>query len=307
MDILFLGTSAAVPSRDHATSAVAVRDGSDIALLDCGEGTQRQLMVSPFSFMKVGTVLITHLHGDHVFGLPGLIQTMGLSERKNPLSVYGPKGLKAFVEAAMTATEGEAGYPLEIIELEGGESFDIKGFSVRCYRTDHGIRSLGYVLKARDRPGRLDHEKALALGLEDGSDMSRVKNGETVKGVRPEQVVGPPVPGMSVCYTGDTKPCKETIEACEGVDVLIHEATYTESEARNAVEHNHSTALQAAKIASEAHVGRLLMTHISHRYEDRSVLETEARTVFPESYAADDLVMFEITRRMIRATDFKQA
>lgn len=307
MDLLFLGTSAAVPSRDRSTSCIALREGSDIVLMDCGEGSQRQLMVSPFSFMRVGTVLITHLHGDHVFGLPGLIQTMGLSGRTGPLKVYGPVGIRSFVDASMAATEGEAGYPLEITELSGGERFDIRGFSVECFRTDHGISSLGFVLRAPDRPGRLDHRKALELGIEDGPDMARLKAGETVNGVRPEQVVGPPVEGMSVAYTGDTKPCKATIEAVRGVDVLIHEATYSDRESARAEEHNHSTAVQAARIAEEAGVSYLIMTHISHRYEDRSVIEGEAREVFPQSYAAEDMELFTINRGGIAAKDLRQA
>lgn len=307
MDLLFLGTSAAVPSRDRSTSCIALREGSDIVLMDCGEGSQRQLMVSPFSFMRVGTVLITHLHGDHVFGLPGLIQTMGLSGRTGPLKIYGPVGIRSFVDASMAATEGEAGYPLEITELSGGERFDIRGFSVECFRTDHGISSLGFVLRAPDRPGRLDHRKVLELGIEDGPDMARLKAGETVNGVRPEQVVGPAVKGMSVAYTGDTKPCEATIEAVRGVDVLIHEATYSDRESARAEEHNHSTAVQAARIAEEAGVSYLIMTHISHRYEDRSVIEDEAREVFPQSYVAEDMELFTINRGGIAAKDLRQA
>ena len=296
MDILFLGTSAAVPSKDRSTSCIAVREGRDIVLLDCGEGSQRQLMASPFSFMKIGAVLISHLHGDHVFGLPGLIQTMGLSGRTEPLAVYGPKGIAGFVSAAMEATEGEAPYELDVVELEGGESFEVRGFSVECFRTDHGMLSLGFVLREPDRPGRLDHAKALELGVRDGPDMARLKSGLPVGNVLPEQVMGPSVPGLSVAYSGDTLPSESTVEAVRGVDVLIHEATYLGSESERAREHMHSTAEQAATIASEAGVSHLILTHMSHRYDDRSMLEAEARSVFPESYAADDMEMFTLGR-----------
>ena len=305
MDILFLGTSAAVPSRDRSTSCIALRDGSNVVLMDCGEGSQRQLMISPFSFMRIGTILITHLHGDHVFGLPGLIQTMGLSGRIESLRIYGPHGIRAFVESSMSATEGETTYPMEVEELSGGETFDIRGFSVECFRTDHGMASLGFVLRAPDRPGRLDHRKALELGVRDGPDMARLKAGETVGGVSPEQVMGPPVRGLSVAYAGDTKPCAETIEASRGVDVLIHEATYMESESARALEHNHSTAAQAAMVAAEAGVSYLIMTHISHRYDDRSLLEAEARGIFPQSYAAEDMELFAVGRGGITATDLR--
>lgn len=296
MELLFLGTSAGVPSKERSTSCIALRDGQDIALLDCGEGSQRQIMASPFSFMKIRCILITHLHGDHVFGLPGLLQTMGMSDRKAPLSVYGPKGLRSFVDNTMSATEGEALYPLEISELEGGESFQCGTFSISCFPTDHGMSSLGYVVRLPDRPGRLDHDKALSLGIADGPEMAELKVGRTVRGVRPEDVVGPAIKGFSVAYTGDTKPCPNTVENVRGVDILIHEATYMDSEARNASEHNHSTASQAAAIAKDANVSRLIMTHISHRYDDRNALADEARRTFSESYVADDLTLFTATR-----------
>ncbi len=307
MEILFLGTSAAVPSRYRSTSCIAVREGRDIVLLDCGEGAQRQLMVSPFSFMKVRAVLITHLHGDHVFGLPGLLQTMGLSGRTDPLLVCGPPGTAGFIGSCMSYTEGEAGYPLEIRELEGGEEISAGAFSASCFRTDHGISSLGYVVRGPAYPGRLDHAKALALGVRDGPDMARLKAGEAVGGVTPEMVVGSPSPGTAVAYTGDTKASSSIAEAVRGADVLVHEATYSASDAASAAEHNHSTSVQAAETAAAASVRCLIMTHISHRYDDRSVLEAEAREVFPESYAADDMDMFVVGRGSVRRESVRQA
>ena len=307
MEILFLGTSAAVPSRDRSTSCIAVREGSDIVLMDCGEGSQRQIMASPYSFMKIRSILITHLHGDHVFGLPGLLQTMGLSNRAEPLTVYGPPGIAAFIDSSMAVTEGETSYPLEVVELTGGESFQVRGFSVSCFRTDHGMFSLGFVLRTPDRPGRLDHGKALALGVRDGPDMARLKAGHPVGDVRPEDVMEPPTPGPSVAYTGDTRPCDGTRESVGGVTVLIHDATYMDSEAVNAKEHWHSTATQAARIAADAGVGSLILTHMSHRYDDREAVATEARTVFENSYAADDFMLFEVTRAGIRPRDVRPA
>lgn len=307
MEILFLGTSAAVPSRDRSTSCIAVREGPDIVLMDCGEGSQRQIMASPYSFMKIRVILITHLHGDHVFGLPGLLQTMGLSNRAEPLTVYGPPGIATFIDSSMAVTEGETSYPLEIVELTGGESFQVRGFSVSCFRTDHGMFSLGFVLRTPDRPGRLDHGKALALGVRDGPDMARLKSGHPVGDVRPEDVMEPPTPGPSVAYTGDTRPCDGTRESVGGVTVLIHDATYMDSEAVNAEEHWHSTAAQAARIAADAGVGSLILTHMSHRYDDREAVAMEARKVFENSYAADDLMLFEVTRAGIRPRDVRPA
>ena len=300
MEILFLGTSAAVPSKEHSTSCIAVRSGSDIILLDCGEGSQRQLMLSPFSFMKIRAVLITHLHGDHVFGLPGLLQTMSLSNRTDPLMVCGPPGVGAALEAMMSVTEGETQYPVEVKEVSGGESLDVNGLTVTVYATDHGIASVGYVVQDRQRPGKLDAAKARSMGVTSGRDMARLKNGETVNGVRPEDVIGPVIPGQRVAYSGDTRPCASEDEAVAGVDVLIHEATYSDSESSNAEEHYHTTALQAATVAKRAGVGHLILTHISNRYDDRAVLLDEARSVFPESYVADDMGLYELTSKGLR-------
>lgn len=303
MDILFLGTSAALPSRRRSTSCIALKEGQDIVLLDCGEGSQRQMMVSPFSYMKVRAILITHLHGDHVFGLPGLLQTMGLSDRREPLALYGPPGIRDYVRSAMSYTEGEVSYPLDVTELRGGETFQIGRLTASCFRTEHGMASLGYVVSGQGRPGRLDYKRAIEMGIRKGPDMARLKSGEVVDGVRPEDVVGPDIPGITVVYSGDTRPCEATARAARGADVLIHEATYMDSEARNAREHNHATAGQAAQVAKAAGVKHLIMTHISHRYEDRSLLEAEARAVFPESYVAEDMELFEVTPSRMRMRD----
>lgn len=300
LELLFLGTGAAVPSRERSTSCIAVREGSDIILLDCGEGSQRQLMVSPFSFMKIRAILITHLHGDHVFGLPGLLQTLSISGRTEPLEIYGPEGLEAGLSAMMSVSEGEVTYQMSVTELSGGEEFTVRNMTVRSYRTEHGMPSVGYVLSEPDRAGKLDREKALSLGLKDGSDLSRIKNGETVNGVRPEEVLGPRIRGTSISYSGDTVPTESTVAASEGVDVLVHEATYMESESSQAKDHNHTTALQAAEIARRAGARCLILTHISNRYSDREILAEEARGVFPETYAADDMHLYEITQKSIR-------
>lgn len=300
LELLFLGTGAAVPSREHSTSCIAVRSGSSIILLDCGEGSQRQIMVSPFSFMKIRAILITHMHGDHVFGLPGLLQTMGISGRKDPLTVYGPRGIAAGLGAMMSATEGETTYPVDVVELKGGEAFQVGTMTVECYPTDHGMPSVGYVIREPDRPGKLNRDAAIALGIRDGPDMARLKNGETVNGVKPEQVLGPPTRGQSVSYTGDTMPCESAVEASRGVDVLVHEATYMESETDQAREHYHSTSREAAEAARAAGVGCLVLTHISNRYDDRGAVLEEARTAFPNSYVAEDMDLFEITSQGVR-------
>jgi len=294
LELLFLGTGASVPSRDKATSCIAVRGGSGIILMDCGEGSQRQLMVSPLSFMKIKVILITHLHGDHVFGLPGLLQTMSLSGRKDPVDIYGPAGIKNCVESFMSVTEGETVYPVEIHELSGGEEISACGTIITAYPTVHSMPSLGYTIREEDRPGKLDRQKALSLGIQDGPDMARLKNGETVNGVTPDQVIGPATKGASISYTGDTSPCQAVIDNSKDVSVLIHESTYMSTESALAEEHAHSTALDAAKAAVESGSKCLILTHISNRYGNDDVVK-EAKTVFENTLAARDMMFLEVT------------
>ena len=300
LELLFLGTGASVPSRDKATSCIAVRSGSDIILMDCGEGSQRQLMVSPLSFMKIKVILITHLHGDHVFGLPGLLQTMSLSGRSLPVTVYGPKGIKECLDAFMRVTEGDTLYPLEVIEVSGGEVIQMGDTSISVFPTEHNIPSVGYTIREKDRPGKLNRNKALSLGIKDGPDMARLKNGEPVNGVDPEQVLGPAKKGASVAYTGDTKACQSVEDGVKDVTVLIHECTYMSSEANLAEEHAHSTASQAAETARRAGAKFLMLTHVSNRYDDLSEVEAEARKVFENSVAVKDMEFYEINAADIR-------
>jgi len=303
LEVLFLGTGASVPSRNKATSCIAVRSGSDIVLMDCGEGSQRQMMVSPFSFMKIRAILITHLHGDHVFGLPGLLQTMSLSGRKDPVTVYGPPGIRACVDAFMKATEGETVYPLDIVEVSGGESFRVKDLTVSVFRTEHNITSVGFKVSEPDRPGKLDREKALSLGISDGPDMARLKNGESVNGVDPKDVLGPAIKGVSVAYTGDTIPCQSVIDGCMGSTALIHECTYMSEDTNLAAEHAHSTAIQAAEVAEKSGSKCLLLTHVSNRYDDLGTVEAEARTVHPDTIAVKDMQLYEVTSSGVRLSD----
>jgi ribonuclease Z len=301
MEILFLGTGASVPSRDRSTSCIALRYGSDVLLMDCGEGSQRQLMISPFSFMKIRAILITHAHGDHVLGLPGLLQTMGLLGRKERLDVYGPKGVDEFIRSSTASTGGEIPYELEFHVTAPGDGFEAGPFKIRAFGTDHGIPSMGYSVSEPDKPGRLDRGKALSLGIEDGPDMSRLKNGETVKGVRPEQVVGPPVKGVRAVYTGDTRPSPELEEESEGADVIIHESTYVDADSALADSHFHSTAGQAARTAAKAGARLLILTHVSNRYDDsRDEVLAEARRFFPDSDLAEDFDLYEINAKSVK-------
>ena len=300
-EILFLGTGASVPSRDRSLPCVAVRQGRSISLFDCGEGSQRQLMISPFSFMKIDRIFITHLHGDHILGLPGLLQTMGMSGRRDPVSVYGPTGLLKALKSMLDACEGELEYELRIEEVEGDEEFCFESFDVTVFRTVHNTSSVGFVYREHERPGTFNKEKAERLGLIPGEDFSRLQAGETVKGVTPDQVIGPARPGCSLVYTGDTVPCSEILNASKDVDVLIHEATYTEDDSELATEHFHSTAKAAAETASKCNVRMLALIHISNRYGDSEASLAEAKSVFGNTIAPDDLQMLTVNSGSIRS------
>ena len=294
-DILFLGTGASVPSRDRSLPCIAVRQGRSVTLFDCGEGSQRQLMISPFSFMKVDRIFITHLHGDHILGLPGLLQTMGMSGRKKEVQVYGPVGIAKALRSMLDACEGELEYELEITELEGGKTIDFDSFSVTSFATVHNTPSIGFIYREHDRPGTFNKEKAEKLGLEPGEDFSRLQMGETVKGIDPGQVIGPSRPGCSMVYTGDTVPCESIDRASEKVDILIHESTYIEDDSALAKEHFHSTAKSAAETALRCRVGMLALVHVSNRYGDTELPLAEAKGIFENTIAPLDLQLFTVT------------
>lgn len=300
LEITFLGTAAGVPSRDRAMSALAIRQGSKVTLFDCAEGTQRQLMISKLSFMKIGQIFITHLHGDHMLGLPGLIQTMGMSGRKDPLDVYGPVGIRGALMGMLNACEGVYEYELRITEMDMCQTIDLGTHTVTSFPTRHGVPSLGFRYEECSVPGAFDKAKAISLGISPGPDFGRLQRGETVNGVMPEQVMEPERKGLSVVYTGDTVPDDAVVSASEGADVLIHDCTYDRDETERAAMHMHSTCMQAADVANRASVRYLLLTHFSHRYTDCSVLQEHARESFRDTFAVNDFDSFELTRSELR-------
>jgi len=296
LDILFLGTGASIPSRDRAMPCVAVRCGSETVLFDCGEGSQRQLMISPFSFMKVKGIFITHMHGDHFLGLPGLLQTMGLSGRKEKLTVCGPDGMAGCLKAVLSACEGNIDYELEIIEIDHGDTIEFSGFTVSAFRTDHSVPSFGYKLSEKTSKGRFDGKKASELGLRPGPEYSRLQEGGTVGNVTAEMVMGPPRPGCILVYSGDTTPCAGLSEAADGADVLIHESTFSGAEHVLAAGHKHSTSVQAAETAEKCGCRSLFLIHISNRHEDKGVIEKEAKAVFENTFVPNDMDLYRISK-----------
>jgi len=294
VDILFAGTGASVPSRERSLPCVAVRIGRDIILFDCGEGSQRQLMMSPLSFMKIKAIFVSHLHGDHLLGIPGLLQTMSMSGRKDDILLVGPEGFKGSVDRLMEACGGELEFDVDIIEASGGDAFVFKEFIVRSFDVRHSVTALGFVFEENERPGKFDKAKAISLGLTPGPDFSRLQKGETVGGIRPSDVIGPVRKGRKIVYSGDTVKCRRTVEMAKDADVLIHEATYSYGDSPLAEEHMHSTSHDAAYAAMDANVSMLIVTHMSNRYDDLKVIEDECREIFPNTVVAKDLMMLTI-------------
>ncbi|MFB6123941.1 MAG: ribonuclease Z [Haloferacaceae archaeon] len=295
MRATFLGTSGAVPTTQRAPSALLVRRDGERYLFDCGEGTQRQMMRFGTGF-DVSHIFVTHLHGDHVLGIPGLIQSWDFNDRADQLSIHVPPGSRSDVEHLVNAAGHRPGYPVRIHEVSPGETaLDADEFEVRTFRTEHRTRSVGYVLAEADRPGRFDREKAEELGIPVGPKFGKLHEGEPVelddgRTIHPDQVVGDPRPGRTFVYTGDTRPLSTTAEVAADADLLVHDATFASDESSRAKQTGHSTAREAGEVAARADAKRLALTHISSRYAgDASRLEREARAVFDgECFVASD-------------------
>ncbi len=303
MEIVFLGTGGSVPTRYRNTSATAVRVGPEVLLFDCGEGTQRQLMSSTVSFMKISRIFVTHLHGDHFLGLPGLIQSMNFAGREDPLDIYGPEGTASVIDTILNLGYFQAGFPVSGHDVEDYEIVQGKGYSVKAVRTDHTIPSFGFVLIEDVRPGKFNRERAMELGVPEGPLFSKLQSGSnvTVMGatISPDMVMGDPRPGLKVAFSGDTRPSEHFMESILGCDLLVHEATADVSLHEKAKEFGHSTARDAATIASLAGVKALFLNHFSGRYDDIGLLVDEARNIFPNTHASEDLMVLQVTHEGI--------
>ncbi|MFC6905991.1 ribonuclease Z [Halalkalicoccus tibetensis] len=292
--VTFLGTSGAVPTARRNPSGIYVNREGEELLFDCGEGTQRQMMRFGTGF-SISAILLTHVHGDHVLGLPGLLQTLDFNDRAEPLTIHTPRGTRRTVEKLVGALDARLGFPVEVREVGPGEAVhEGEEYGIRTFRTDHRTRSVGYALVESDRKGRFDRERAEELGVPVGPEFGRLHAGEAVEladgtVIEPEQVVGEPRPGRRVVYTGDTRPTEETVEAAEDADLLIHDATFGDDWAERAGETGHATAREAGEIADRAGAKRLALTHISSRYAgDASRLAREANEEFEDAFVAED-------------------
>jgi ribonuclease Z len=291
LSLFFAGTAGSVPTARRGLPAVLMRRGGDRLLFDCGEGTQRQLLRT-VGLPDIEAVYLTHLHADHWLGLPGMLKSFDLRDRDAPLAVYGPPGTQELMRA-MRIVYGRLRYPFGVIELEAGEAVQYDGYEVAAFNVRHRTHAFGYAIVEEPRPGRFDDRLAAALGVPFGPDFGRLQRGETVNGVRPEQVIGPERPGRRIVLSGDTAPCDMVRVHAQGADVLVHEATFTEEERERAIETGHSTARQAAEIAREADVRLLALTHVSTRYGGGEIRD-EARAVFERTVVPRDFDSIEV-------------
>src|SRR6266513_3649383 len=306
LTVTFLGTSAARPTVERNVSGLAVHREGETLLFECGEGTQRQMMRYGVSF-ALSEIFFTHFHADHFLGVIGLIRTLGLQGRPEPLFLYGPKGAKKVLSTAMQLGVERVPFPIEITEVKGGDTVRLGGSNARdgydicAFPTEHGGGpSLGYVLKEHERRGRFDVEKVKAAGVPEGPLWGKLSKGEPIeladgRKLTADGFVGPKRPGRAIVFTGDTRPCASVVDAALGADLLIHEATFGEEEKDRAKETGHSTAREAAQIALAAHAKRLVLSHVSARYSiSAEELVTEARAVFAATVVAKDGMTVEV-------------
>jgi ribonuclease Z len=295
LSVAFLGTGGSVPSARRATACVLIRAGGSRILVDAGEGAQRQ-MINSTGLIQVDDIYITHFHADHYLGLPGLLKTYDLMERRAPLRIVGPAGLLELFEA-LRRIFGRLRYEVELIELGPGEGIEHDGFTMGAFAVEHRMSALGYAYVEPERPGRFDVDAARGLGITDDRDFGRLQRGETIavngSEVRPDQVLGEARPGRKVVITGDTAPCEMTRVAAHAAQLLIHDGTFAVEESARAADTGHSTARDAAQLAADAEAHMLAIVHVSSRYNVSAVLN-EARDVFPHTVAPRDFDLVEI-------------
>jgi ribonuclease Z len=299
LSVTFLGTGASCPTVDRNVAGLAVQREGEMILFDCGEGSQRQMMRYGvgFSFTEV---FFTHYHADHMLGITGLLRTMGLQDRTAPVVLYGPRGAERVLGAAVMLGIERNKFPVEMVEVRPGDRLNRPEYDIVAFETEHRADTVGYALVEHTRLGRFNPERARELGIPEGPLWGRLHKGESVlledgRIISPPDLVGGPRAGRALVYSGDTRPTLSVIEAARGADLLVHEATFGGDEAERAKETGHSTAAEAARVAHDAGVRRLVLTHISPRYNrDATELLAEARAVFPETTIARDGLTVEV-------------
>lgn len=298
--LVFLGTSGGTPTSSRGLPSVALLWRGELLLFDCGEGTQRQMMAAGTGFGRETRIFITHMHGDHILGIPGLLMTMSLLGRERRLEIYGPGGVGEYLATMPVSVRRGLTFPIGYAEAGPGRVYRGKDYTVLAERAKHGEDALAYAFVEDARRGRFDAHRAEELGIPEGPLRSALVRGETVtlssgRAVHPGEVVGPERPGVKIVYSGDTQYSKSLVEFSRGADILVHDGTFDESLVKDAEAAMHSTCVDAARVASEAGVKKLYLFHVSARYRDTSILKAQASKVFQNTEVAEDLQAIDIT------------
>lgn len=298
MKLVLLGTSAAQPTEKRNLSCTCLQREKEILMFDAGEGIQVSFLKSGLGWNKKMKIFVTHLHGDHCIGILGLLQTMTLQHRDQPLEIYGPKGIDEFISSNIKLLNFGLSFPVMISIVNEGKIFETKDYVVFACKAEHAIPSFSYLFSEKDKPGRFNPQKAIELGIPEGKLWSSLQHGEVIevdgKKITPEQVLGPKRPGKKIGISGDTRPTKKLEEFFLNSDYLIFDSTFLDELEEKAAETFHSTAKQAATLAKNANVSTLILTHFSARYNDESVLLEEAKAIHDSVIAAHDLLEIEI-------------
>lgn len=299
MEIMFLGTGAGSPARSRNVSSLALKlldERNEVWLFDCGEGTQHQILRTTVRPRKVNKIFITHLHGDHIFGLPGFLASRANQGGADELTIYGPRGIEEFVRTSLRVTQTHLAYKLSFVTLKPGVIFEDKTFKVTTDHLDHRIEAFGFRIEEKDHAGELLIDRVRAAGVPFGPLYGQLKAGKTItladgRELDGHDFIGEAQPGRTIAIFGDTRQTPRELALAQDADVLVHESTFGANEAKLARQYYHSTSLQAAKLAHKAGVKRLLLNHISARYVGKVALELqkEARQIFPQSHVVNDL------------------
>nr|WP_204103329.1 ribonuclease Z [Spirulina major] len=311
VEITFLGTSSGVPTRSRNVSSIALRlpQRAEIWLFDCGEGTQHQFLRSALKSSQIRRIFVTHMHGDHTFGLMGLLATIGLAGTGHAIDIYGPGGLEEYIRACCKYSYMDLSRRLRIHRVQPGLVYEDNEFSVSCILLKHRVPAYGYRVVEKDRPGRFKVEEAKALGIPFGPVYGELKRGKTIalddgRTIRGIDLCEPPETGRKAVYCTDTVFCDAAVDLAQDADVLIHEATFAHQDAEMAFDRLHSTSTMAAQVALLAGVKQLIMTHFSPRYAPGNSLQVEnlleeAKAIFPNTCLAKDFFSYEIPRHRL--------
>ena len=296
--VTFLGTGGSVPTKKRNLPSLAVRTDGGLVMFDCGEGTQKQFLIAKLGFNREMRILISHMHADHILGIPGILHSMSFMGRSRDLEIYGPPGICEFVKCTTETVKFRPMFPIRTVEVHAGTIARTDSYTIKAAWADHSVPCLAYSLTENDKPGRFHPAKARELGVPKGPLWKTLQMGKPVRVGRrridASRVVDPPRKGLKITYGVDTRPCERVIELASGSDLLIHDGMFSSDASERAREYGHSTVVEAAKIAKRSHSRNLALTHFSAIYADLSQLLAEAKAIFPRTIVAEDLRSLEL-------------